>query len=92
MKLQFSLATLLVCVTALAVVGGIAVEVPVRRIFCYEPVAGPGPTEFIDYKPPTASEIAQRLELWWPASIAVTLGVLWAVRGFPHQPTKPRAV
>src|SRR5262245_30179473 len=80
MRLQFSLATLLVCITVLAVVCAVCVKVTVRDF---------GPTHIGTYgaqmynvidRPPTASEIAQRLALWGPASIAATLGVLWIGR------------
>src|SRR5262245_49346185 len=82
MRLQFSLATLLVCITVLAVVCAVCVAVHVREIVH-------GPT-YYSGKPiytwdeierlPNAAEIVQRLAFWGPASLAVTLGVLWIGR------------
>jgi hypothetical protein len=76
MKLQFSLATLLICMTVLAVVAaiGTAFQVHYRTLgmmtgFIYE-WSGP----------PSASELVWRIILWGPVAIAATLGVLWAIR------------
>jgi len=86
-KLQFSLATLLVCITVLAVVCAACVQVSVqdwefRRISDHRAVLYPSAEVDQDGKkafdrPPQVDEIARRLALWGPASIAATLGVLW---------------
>jgi hypothetical protein len=88
MKLQFSLATLLVCMTVLAVVCTIAISVPVHEkefgITPPPPAGSPrGPYVWIELPethPPTASAIASRLALWGPPAVAATLGVLWTIR------------
>ena len=75
MKLQFSLATLLVCVTVLAVVAAVAAKVPVQasglEISWYDGTYD---------RPPNAAELASRLAWSWPLALAATLGVLWAIR------------
>ena len=80
MKLQFSLATLLVCVTVLAVVCADAIEMPVlveRQSSSY--VGGITlPSSF--KRPPDDIDIAWRMALWGPSSVAATLGVLWSIR------------
>ena len=90
MKLPFSLATLLVCVTVLAVVCAFAVTSPV-----YEKANGrmlpPGfesggttMDNFVEIsfwrRPPNNAEIARRFVLWGTPAIAVTLALLWAIR------------
>jgi hypothetical protein len=86
MKLQFSLATLLVCTTVLAVVCAAAVSVPVheteiRPVLHLYLVPGPHPTDMIEtHRPPTASEIATRLAWAGPLSIAATLVALLFIR------------
>jgi hypothetical protein len=84
MKLQFSLATLLVCVTVLAVVCAVAVGIPVSEIvqeypkwYSSSPIK---PYNVAHPRPPTTSEIASRLALWGPPALAATLGALWVIR------------
>jgi hypothetical protein len=73
MKLQFSLATLLVCVTVLAVVCAMKPIVVVED----KPISAVAePTQ----RPPFPSEIAGRMAAWRPLSIAITLGGLWIIR------------
>ena len=86
MKLQFSLATLLVCMTVLAVVCALAfrlkVHQPEKPMGVYI-IHGPLADELIEPANdhvPTPSEAAKRLAIWGPLSIAVTLGVLWLIR------------
>ena len=84
MKLQFSLATLLVCVTVLGLVCALAAVVPVYERVPY----GYGsytrdsanlPT--IDrIRLPSASERVRRIGFWVPASAIIMLGVLWTIR------------
>jgi hypothetical protein len=75
MKLQFSLATLLVCMTVLAVVAAVAAKMPVQasglEISWYDGTYD---------RPPNAAELASRLAWSWPLAIAATLGVLWTIR------------
>jgi hypothetical protein len=98
MKLQFSLATLLVCMTVLAVVCAACISIPVNenlqsRLYrdghriVEESVnrAIPVPPswkeiEICQTRAPNGEDMAWRLALWGPAAIAVTLGVLWAIR------------
>jgi hypothetical protein len=88
MKLQFSLATLLVCMTVLAVVCAAAVSMPVRepllhwdqldagtKIISTDP---PGPS--IIERPPNFADTAIRLAIWGAPAIATTLSALWAIR------------
>jgi hypothetical protein len=82
MKLQFSLATLLVCVTVLAVVIAISVQMPVT----YKPniansYVGPYSTSAIELnRSPKPSEIEARIAIWGIPSVAATLAMLWAIR------------
>jgi hypothetical protein len=79
MKLQFSLATLLVCMTVLAVVCAACALVPVY--FCIDSTRGFGKqyTTSISF-PPTLLTFAQRLAWSVPLALAATFGVLWAIR------------
>ena len=83
MKLQFSLATLLVCVTVLAVVCAVSAAIPIherREIATSTPRYGTTEGLINLYRRPTTGEIALRIGLWGTPAIAATLGVLWAVR------------
>jgi hypothetical protein len=93
MKLQFSLATLLVCTAIVAVACMICVNVAVhdveitRRniVLTMLDRAGTQIPYFIDdiiefTRPPTTKELALRLAWVAPLSIAATLVALWAVR------------
>jgi hypothetical protein len=78
--------TMLICVTALALVCPIAAALPVHEqhhrsqefvpIVWLEDVA----------RPPTPSEIALRIALWGPASIAVALAALFLFRRLRRKP------
>src|SRR5262245_35888317 len=106
MRFQFSLATLLVCITVLAVVSAVCVKVrvadPTYLIVAGERVYIPpgkllaaGEASIL-YRSPTAPEIAWRLALCGPASVAATLGVLCIGRRvlarfkFAESPPGPR--
>jgi hypothetical protein len=90
MKLQFSLATLLVCMTVLAVACAVAVSVPVyeksfvRISGSYPNFGGGSATAFetvdTDRHPPTAKPVVRRLSWSAPLALTVTLGVLWIIR------------
>jgi hypothetical protein len=86
MKLQFSLATMLVCVTVLAVVCVLAIRLKVHQPEMPTGVyslSGQSAEELVipanDHSP-APSEAAKRLALWGPLSVAATLGALWAIR------------
>jgi hypothetical protein len=96
-KPQFSLATLLICVTVLAIVAGMSTVIPVTHVVNVSYEAGPVaptllPDKVYEHYRPEARDIAWRLALWWPISIAGTLAVRWIVRRLRGQPTKLRAV
>jgi hypothetical protein len=90
MKLQFSLATLLVCMTVLAVVCAIAISMPVRETtkieFTTQRTTPEGKPvielseRISESHSPTAENIAWRVGLWGTSAVAATLGVLWAIR------------
>jgi hypothetical protein len=79
MKPQFSLATLLVCLTVLAVVSAVASRRPVPD------------SRFPFKRLPNAPEIALRFALWGTPAVAATLAVLWwaAPRLKSHRHTEP---
>ena len=90
MKLQFSLATLLICMTVLAVVCAVSLTLPVYETtrvglvppwFSPDGISQPKLTESIyDEHQPTGSDVIRRLAIWWPPALATALGVLWIVR------------
>jgi hypothetical protein len=95
MKLQFSLATLLVCVTVLAVVCAAAVRLPVYETLSTNrrvpadingiPIENSGSGDIFswviaDSHPPTAQSIVRRLALWGPSALAVTFYAFWLIR------------
>ena len=84
MRFQFSLATLLVCMTVLAVVSAICamVQIPKTTITKVEKTAFAEwqETSVVDSRRPNPVEIGQRLAWADPPAIAATLGVLWTVR------------
>ena len=89
MKLEFSLATLLVCMTVLAVVAAIAALMPVREsrvsgMRVILPQNGATGVMFNDEgvfnRPPTGEDIVARNTIFAPPAIAAPLGVLWAIR------------
>ena len=90
MKPQFSLATLLVCMTVLTVVAAASMRVPVYEK-TQELIPGLGlpsnPTSIhqsivivYDKHPATGIDIGLRMAIWGPLAIAATLGVLWTIR------------
>ena len=68
MKLQFSLATLLVCMTVMAVVAAVCSRYPI--------VDYPGGIP----RTPIWSESAVRLAVFWPPSVVATFGLVPIVR------------
>jgi len=66
MKLQFSLATLLVCMTAVAIEAGLSFGLRVHQ-YAFD-------------RPPNSSEVIWRLALLWPLAIVTPLGALWLLR------------
>ncbi len=81
MKLQFSLATLLVCLTVLAVVCGVAAVLPVYFTTRVTNFSVPeAPTMTTDSRSPSATDIAWRLAWAGPIAIAATLATLWTIR------------
>jgi len=86
MKLQFSLATLLVCTTVLAVVCAIAMRIGVYEADLSKAVRlSPTVSRYpYLYRPPNATEIATRLAWSAPLAILLTLGVPWAIRFHPR--------
>jgi hypothetical protein len=79
MKLQFSLATLLVCMTVLAVVCASAAMIPVH---VQTAVSWNGNWPHVDQinHSPNPSEVARRLAIGSPLALAATLAILWAIR------------
>src|SRR5262245_46999711 len=92
MKVQFSLATLLIITTVLAIVCAVCVALPVRAelyrsLELINPPKGEveirteGRLVVYEYhRPPTASEIAIRLSIFGPLAIAAVLLTQWALR------------
>src|SRR5262249_30243724 len=90
MKLQFSLATLLVCITVQAVVAAICAQIRVTDTseIIRQLRLAPSGTRFTQFdvpielvrRPPTIGEIALRLGFWGPVSAVATLSVVWIVR------------
>jgi hypothetical protein len=91
MKLQFSLATLLICMTVLAVVCAVAAILPVYEETLGEPVVTAETlpdgaehiTEIQDYSEshrPTVTNIAMRVALWGTPTLAATLAALGLAR------------
>ena len=93
MKFQFSLATLLICMTVLAVVCAICVKVDVVEQVAPQP--GTLRAKFKNamqtvVRHPTAPEVAWRMAMWGTPAIAATLAVLWIVRRVKsHAPSGP---
>ena len=88
MKLQFSLATLLVCMPIAGLVGTACISIPIneRANASYTAAVIPGdPTLYRVHvhgwhRPPTVEEVLARAVLAEPLAIAAALGVLWATR------------
>jgi hypothetical protein len=83
MKLRFSMATMLLYITVLAVVISICGTIPIQEMHGYVAVRN-NPEPLIGYyrvtRPPTMREAACRFAVWGPASIAATLAVIWIAR------------
>jgi hypothetical protein len=77
MKLQFSLGTMLVCVTVLAVVLSYCINAPfVERVDFTDPRGPFSPDrDFARFK-----EVSIRFLRLGPPALIATLGVLWAIR------------
>jgi hypothetical protein len=81
MRFQFSLATLLVCMTVLAVVAALSVGVPFyMTTWIPDRSFGDSGGFFEISYPITGWEIARRFVLWGTPATAATLGTLWAIR------------
>jgi hypothetical protein len=91
MKLQFSLATLLVCVTMFAAVCAFAIHYPVVDIAIDDGPFGdplPAGAKIISVaknhttfeRPPNVREIALRFVKWGTAAVVVMLGTPWLIR------------
>ena len=84
MKLQFSLATLLVCVTAFAVVAALCNTIKVHHDGIYkipENVAIYGEDFEIIQPcdlPPKRHEVTRRMAIWEPVGVATSLAAIWA--------------
>src|SRR5262245_50845281 len=87
MKLQFSLATLMVCVTVLAAVSAAAVSVKVHepkaeRVF---ELLGASLWNVVEVpRAPNSSEILWREIAWGLPSVGTTLALLWIIRRLPE--------
>jgi len=88
MRFQFSLATLLVCMTVLAVVATACTRLPVADSQIVQTSRGldwgflsiaPTVENRNFSRPPVASEAALRMAWAGPLSIAATLAVLWSI-------------
>ena len=84
MKLQFSLATLLACMTVLAVVAGVCEMVPVKNpdYGIVPSVGSKFPYMWIEpeiERKPTTNDFVNRFALWGPATVLFTLAALWLI-------------
>jgi hypothetical protein len=85
MKLQFSLATVLICVTVLAIVAGLSRLVPTHL---HGPIlvgldASHWNALWTKLPPdvePKSDDVVIRILVWGPLTIAAKLAVLWAIR------------
>jgi hypothetical protein len=84
MKLQFSLATLLVCMTVLAVVCTLAMNIQIHEqrtaMWWSGSIMRSPPSDWEVSRSPNTGEIIWRLAWAAPLSLVATLGVLWAIR------------
>jgi hypothetical protein len=83
MKFQFSLSTLLICITMLALVCALCVKIRVEKEFDLELKSEHVVIthHLMKYRaPPDGSDIARRLALWGPLAVAGTLACLWGIR------------
>jgi hypothetical protein len=83
MRFQFSLATLLVCMTVLGAVAGACLMIDVRLVKHHLAMT-PGGSEVEHFElirsKPNAGQAALRMAWSEPLAIAATLAVLWAIR------------
>ena len=84
MKLQFSLATLLVCVTVLAVVCCIAAVIPVHEFAVTSPSGPPFDSAFGPIvnlrRRPELSEVIQRATMFGLPAVGIAIVALWLIR------------
>jgi hypothetical protein len=80
MKLQFSLATLLVCMTVLAVVLSYSISKPVIEPLDYSNALGPFWSDHDIARNPTLREVSFRFLCFGPPALIGTLAALWAIR------------
>jgi hypothetical protein len=86
MKIRFSLSTLFICTTMLAIVTAICVVAPVKYIDAWEEPKFPL-SEYtlilhhdIAYRSPDGSEIARRLVYAWPSAILAVFIARYGLR------------
>ena len=83
-RFQFSLTTLITCITVFAVVSAVSVAAPVREkhmfhvILNYNDLGGVFQEQYVSRRA-TGLEIAGRMMLWGPVAVAAVLSMLWAV-------------
>ncbi len=94
MKLQFSLATLLLCMAVLSVVSLLSAKLPVQdsetvtktywKFGSGRPINDPDTYNVTTIekiqRPPKAFEVMGRLVIWGTPAIGATLAVLWTIR------------
>jgi hypothetical protein len=89
MRFQFSLATLLVCMTVLAVVCAVSVTLPVQQKVRdwvdpprYSAVGKMSQERHTVYRwrSPSIENITWRVIVWGPLAFAATLAMLWTIR------------
>ena len=80
MKLQFSLATLLILVTVMAVVLSYCISKPVIEPLDYSNPMGPFWSDHDIARNPTFREVSFRFLCFALPAVAATLAVLWAIR------------
>src|SRR4051812_23261673 len=84
MRIQFSMLTMLLCMTAFAAVCAIAVKLPVDeqiRIAVEQVTPNTGYPVYETLRhPPAVQTIAWRLALWAPLANSTTLATVWMLR------------
>jgi hypothetical protein len=84
MKLQFSLATLLVCMTVLALVCCIAAVIPVHESVVTSPSGPPFESAFGPIvnlrRRPELSEVIQRATMFSLPAVGIAMVALWSIR------------
>ena len=93
MKLQFSLATLLVCMTVLAVVCCIAAVIPVHESAVTSPSGPPfdlafGPIVNLRRRP-ELNEVIQRVATFGLPAVGIAIVALWTIRRLKSRHTEP---